>query len=332
MASILTNESSTFMPTIANNRTRPAPAYVLDPYLIIMTSVGISIIIVNTAFLMIILLYRQLRTTPNVIMCSMSVSSILFALIYLIPRYFPASVDLICKLLPFIGLSLALIINLHQCVISCHRYMAVANPLTHRRHMTKRHIAIILVLVWLLPFISSSIPAIFYQPLNEGFCRVFGYDATPKLIFYSSMYTIFFYLPLSIILFGYIYIHITALILPKDRKLLKRGCWKYRIHRHRRVLIHTAIIIELHALCWVPFITVTIAWYGGFTIPNFRVLAEVLRNIALSYPVINPLVYAYCTSGIRRRILNLIGYESAKRPSTLRSTGLESSLASGVMG
>lgn len=330
MATNFSNLNSIAVSGNLSNQTTPAPAATIRLYLIIMTSIGVAIFIINTIFLLIILFYRRLRTIPNVMMCSMSISGILFAVIYIIPRYVPISSEEFCKMLPFIGVSLALIINLHQCVIGYHRYMAVANPVTHRRQMTKAHVAIILVLIWLLPFLASISPYVFYRPIKPGYCRTFGFDTLPTVIFYGTIYSLFFYLPLIIVVFGYIYIHILAITMPKDKKLIKRGTWKSRIHRHRHVLVHTAIIIELHTLCWTPFITVSLAWYAGFKPVYFATMVEVLLNIAFSYPAINPIVYAYFTVGIRRRILALVGYKKNKRSSTSRSNqyGVESSAVS----
>ncbi|RDD39264.1 Alpha-1A adrenergic receptor [Trichoplax sp. H2] len=275
--------------------------------------ISILTIITNAGLLFILLKKRHSEIVSRSILISIAMASILFTILYLLPRwsipYFYLN-SILCYILPRLGQSFVLNINFHVWMIAVDRYLFIVHPLGHRIYCTKKTTYIALIVVWIVTLIMPFVPLMTYSPIDPGSCNYTVPDVLSNKIFYLAYFILFFFVPVTIIITAYSGI----LIMLYTRRRRYRQRLIINIHRcalksqssNRRILAYMLIFIGVFVLFWLPFVLV-------FLILQLRPKTEfqlytigITQFLAFSYPAVNPLIYSYFTLKIRKEITSML--------------------------
>ncbi|KAK6973921.1 D(1B) dopamine receptor, partial [Biomphalaria glabrata] len=111
-------------------------------------------LVVNVIMLIIVLRHKELRQRSNTFIIVQVGSDILFPFILMTIHFCQSSLSF-DALFNFIGI-LELNINYTSIVlISINRYVLLTNPYLHERLLTKRNVAVVIVVTWFVSFLVS---------------------------------------------------------------------------------------------------------------------------------------------------------------------------------
>ncbi|XP_056395064.1 growth hormone secretagogue receptor type 1-like [Hyla sarda] len=154
--------------------------------------------------------YRDMRSTVNMYLSSMAVSDILIFLglpfdLYRIWKYKPYIFgNFVCKFLVYLSETCTYCSVLHITTVSVERYLAICFPLKARIMITKKRVKIIIVVLWILSFITAG-PILFLvgvehqqgtQPEETKECKNVKHASRNGLLqIMTWVSTIYFFIP-----------------------------------------------------------------------------------------------------------------------------------------
>ena len=267
---------------------------------------------------------KNLQTSNNYFITSMSVSDILFPLFELLhfmlvfgrfPQLSKLVGTLSCKLLKFIsdlsyGVSMLTLV-----AITVYRFSAVMFPM-RARVQNKRKRLLVLLLTWVIPMAMSS-PYLVFLEFNENnpFCVLFSitmrqylYAVFPLLFFFISLLTMLVLYPLIVI------------------KLMKKEvpgnvhCDQVVIRRRRqnlRLTMMFLVITVAFLLSWGPRIISLVftmtryklvsCWCDRSFIVNVSIITRVV------FHAIHPMIYFIFLSSFRQGFKNIFRFSCCSR-------------------
>ena len=207
----------------------------------------------------------------------------------------------------------------HLTAISIERYIAVSRPFYYKRLPSSFHRAMI-TSAWFVAGLLASLSSVTF-PFVPWTSRVYS----------SAMFLCGFTIPTAIIAGMYVGVFSVARSLlqrnphhpPAGRQSTGSLMSQY-YQGERKVAITVALITCLFIAAWVPFFTVSIiAAYCLHCLPSspnsLIWLIAIVKSAHYLNSGVNPLVYAYRDSEMRRTFLRLLGVKRVDR----RLTGIQ---------
>lgn len=292
------------------NRTISSAAYSGEIYVYAIIT-GITII-TNFTMLSFLILVRKLHSMSNGILCSMFCAGLIYGLAYLLPRWvmfvpWKLHLSYACQILPLVGTALTGNFNLHLVLVSIDRYCCVIYPLKYNMPRTPIITRCAIVIVWLISIFIAFIPLFTFLVPKIGFCGI-QLNSRSFHIYTLIAFILLFYLPLFILCVVYTRILWIVNIHTQRREeilSLHRSSSASVMRRNFRAITYMMILIGLFMAFWLPtmiqYIVLFPTIHTGIDDRNI-LISKILRYIALAYPAINPLIYAYFTPCIRSEI------------------------------
>ncbi|RDD38001.1 Rhodopsin, GQ-coupled [Trichoplax sp. H2] len=274
--------------------------------------IALLTVITNSCLLYILIKKRHLKIVSRPILISIAIASILFAILYILPRWSIPNIyhnPILCHILPVLGQSFILTINFHVWIIAVDRYIFIVHPQRHRAHCTRTTTWTILLVVWIITLLMPFVPLMTYSPIDPKTCDYIVQDNLSNEIFYLTYFIVFFFVPLIII--TVVYIGILIMLHSKQKRYRQQlsmdtyGLTQKHHIKNGRTLAHMLTFIGVFVIFWLPFVlTFLILQLRPKTDLQLQVL-KVTQYIAFSYPAFNPIIYSYFTLKIRREIFSM---------------------------
>ena len=344
MVNFTTSTTSTSYPyTQDNNDTNTFSNDIIRelPRIIYYGIIGFVTIITNGSLVYFIVSRRKLWKLQNAKLCSMSMCGILFALLFCIP--YPLTVlhktNLLCFLKhPFRNFFMSCIC-LHLALIAIDRAITIIRPLQYSKVVNRKYTFVTLLIIWIAALFGSFYPILTFRTQAKAFsqnlCPTSG-KAADEFSYTIAFYCIYFLFPLLIMLICYGYILVIAL--RHVKKMNNHDIPNYNPLQNRK-----NILVAKRFKAAVPFLIIT-GTFIALTVPqiicsmisvilaplsfdvrksNFSLLIGCLkasnyglRELAFSYPALNPLIYVYFSRDIRNEVTNKFNYSIAFIPRT----------------
>lgn len=303
------------------------------PQMIYYEMIGITALLTNGLLIYIILSRRKLWEIRNAKLCSMSVSGILFAILFCIP--YPSTVldktSILCYLQTSLRNFLMSCICFHLALVAIDRAIIVATPFHYSALVNRRNTWICLIFVWVTAFVGSFYPVLTFRLVKRNSSNPCAQSGTARdeLIYTICFYTLYYVSPLIVMLVCHGYTFFIALHHIKkinDQQLSTFDPVQKRksqlIAKQFRAAKPVIIITGTFIILTVPYIICSMVWLIMGSIPynirkpfipvivNFLKASDGgLRELAFAYPAINPLLYMWFDRDICHEIT-----ETWKRP------------------
>lgn len=285
--------------------------------------IGSITVIINVIVLVIIIRKKKLHTTTNIILGSMFFSDILFAVVYIFPRWVNPSYYndwLYCSLVTVFAPLASAVINMHLMVASVDKFISVQFPF-HYRTLRPRFAGIAVCLIWILTTFISFLPLMIYRPISPGFCNPWNYDQQYKEVIFNMIFiAIFFILPLLVMIGCYSRMYVIAKIqstrFPTNTNHQDGNSRK----KHYKLASILGILVLVYFIMWTPFTVIYVISliYSPFQIATklhgYRESLAVSQYIAFTYPAVNPFLYGYFIPDIRNPTIKLFTRASRISP------------------
>ncbi|RDD47226.1 Octopamine receptor beta-1R [Trichoplax sp. H2] len=240
-------------------------------------SLGILLVVcllANASLFITIISQRKLRTIDNSFLASFAFSSLLLALLQMLPlvvsgisTFWPFG-TIFCNLSYSISIFLSSSSVLHVLAIGICRFTIVMYPLTYHYILTKKVTITMFCYIWLQPFIIGFLPSVAWRNITETsdstVCNQVALIV--RYIQHERIYSIFvvainFALSCIIIIFLYTSIFATAY---KQRRRLKNTALSlnFRVKNRENNHICTSLIhgitMTIYIISWVIFHTLSL--------------------------------------------------------------------------
>lgn len=292
---------------------------------------------------------RKLRISQHSITLSTLVTSILFAAIYIFPRFsytiqrFNDSQvqpdDFRCGLFSRIGLALFLSIGAHILLRTLQMYLVICHPFKSASWLRKRNTTAALVIVWAATIAIPLGSQIYFEatytyigPQTSDFCRN---TAISFLRWFSIIVATFSILVLALLTITYGRI---LLITNRTRARIRTISVSIsdesvnripKLKRRSKAMNQVMTVYMLYFIFWIPFLSMIL--YTQYN-PDLQrqiwpqstyVAFRATQYIAFLFPAIQPILFAIFTSDIYSEIITT--YRIGKgRTANKRSTFNES--------
>lgn len=246
---------------------------------------------------------ETLRTVSNMFLFSLAISDLVFGLIG-IPLFLACSAKttlLECILSLFLARFNAISSVFHLLVIACDRYTIILYSMKYPSLVTKSRATGVIVMIWLLALVSSSIQFTWYRfneltELNEETIRI-------DKIYFLFLIIAFFFAPLLAMI--YLYGQVLAISLRHIFAFRRR---QKNLDQPVPSIAHdlrgTFILVTMKLIfisCWLPFFLLMLQDHISetfFLVPEWGYcLILYLRFIP---PLANPVLCAFCKQDYRR--------------------------------
>ena len=273
--------------------------------------IGILIVATNLFVLLIILFNRRLHDPSNIILCSMLVSGCAITVFYILPgRVFTKwrlATVFLCSTMPSFAFASLTCYNLHICAIYIIKAVPFVASFRYRKLTSIRYTAYLLLLLWSIPYVASFTPLFTYRLYSSQACVYINHSRTAiqnDQIFQFIFFKALIFIPITAAIVLYVIAYIAIKNLPPWRPSiettlkLRRTLYKMKYSLLVRQII---FMLGLCAICWLPFFVMFIILQFRFYPPE-RMIYSILRYLALSHPIINPILFAYFTRSIHDAI------------------------------
>ncbi|RDD46305.1 D(1)-like dopamine receptor [Trichoplax sp. H2] len=269
---------------------------------------AIFTLLTNCSFLFLISCIKNLRKPSNSFIASMAVLGILWSAMYIFPRWALSSIInnsenwFYCSLTALLGIFFTIVINLHLCLISLDKYIAIIFPFFYLKHATNYAITISIGVVWVLPLSIAIIPPLTFRNFSSGACVLVNSDnLAAEESYFIAVFSILFFVPIICMVFAYSHIFLIA---NKQLKVLADQDNSQHRFLNIKAAKYLSIIVGVFLIAWLPYVIFFFAIYVGAVRPNLEIIDAlfVLRFLAFSYPCINPVMYGLLQSDLRKYI------------------------------
>ncbi|RDD38816.1 Alpha-2B adrenergic receptor [Trichoplax sp. H2] len=267
--------------------------------------VGFLTLINNGILFLIMVSSKSLKTNSNMIISSLFIIGVFYSSIYVIPSFALSHFLLgkFCAISNAIGISLVLNYNLHQCLISVDRFLAVRWP-HHYKTLKAKHYAVIILLVWLDALASQTIPLLTFRRSQLQDCRIHLASLQAELLYVFWVFIFWYLVPLLIMITCYFYIIYFIYkrriqINPRSRIFVYQKSITAKDNAFQAT-IQMALLAGIFFVSMAPFICIITLSTAILTRPEVEVYIKVSYIITLCFPAINPILYAYFVTGIRQ--------------------------------
>ena len=259
---------------------------------------------------------KNLRTSINYFIVSMSVSDILFPLfalldslllIWSVSQRSKLVGNLLCKLLPFINLVSCGVSILTLVAITVFRFFAVMFPMRARVQNKKKRL-FVLLLTWVIPMATYS-PYLIYYEFNKQlyFCFWNLNFETQIGVWFIAQVSLFLFFPPLIMLVLYPLI----IIKLKQRRVIgnviSRQAVVRRKRQNARLTMMFLVITVAFLLCWGPYTIVIVLYLFEHKRDSCNLIYfyNVARITPVVFHAINPVIYFIFLSSFRQGFKNI---------------------------
>ena len=203
--------------------------------------------------------------------------------------------------------------------IAFERYLVIVKCYPVGRKSSKRHVGVLLLIVWLNSFSWAVAPVLGWNRYSlEGFGTTCSFDYTTRTTRYQSlvmtMFIVGFIVPLSLIMYCYIYI--IAFVRDSERHLadtsemMEARLWKgaRKMCRRTELRIARTVILTVIFFCvsWLPYSAVAlIGQFGDLTLvtPVTSAIPGIMAKMSTMY---NPVIYSFSHPRIKQKVWLLL--------------------------
>ena len=227
----------------------------------------------NTFTFITIVSQRKLRTIDNSFLASFAFSSLLLAILLMLPlivsgltTYWPFG-TVFCNLSYSFSIFLSSASVLHVLAIGICRFTIVAYPLTYHYILTKKITIAMFCYIWLQPFAVAFLPYVAWRNITETFDNKYCNQETLIMqhIEYESVYSIIVVainFALSCVIIVILYIFIFGMAYNQRRRLINTAAsFNFNIENRKynicTSLIH-GITMTVYIISWVIFHTLSL--------------------------------------------------------------------------
>ena len=286
--------------------------------------VSVAAVIGNLGVCFIILTYKKIQNTVNLLLLNLALADIVTALgVY--PYVFldlsttdirGKSADLLCGvssgLIVFFSASFVNLLTLS--ILSLSRYTLINHPTKQKWRIKRANVKWLSIATWLISF-SMLIPngvSFRYSPEDNICWRHWARGIVPVLYF-SATVMVGMVIPLFTLSFTYISTIYTLWFKPSTRRLSRSNSQTSVTSSRKRISVLLGLLILVYLVCWLPF---GIYWFLSAALNYFPQtvegqikmtrIAKYTVLIALVNTSLDPIVYAYSNRQIKdgaRRIV-----------------------------
>ncbi|KAJ7380946.1 hypothetical protein OS493_004534 [Desmophyllum pertusum] len=248
---------------------------------------------------------ETLRTVSNMFLFSLAVSDLLFGVIG-IPLIIACTIKqaiLDCVMSTLLVRFTAISSVFHLFVIACDRYTIILFSMKYPSFATKPRATGVIVCIWLLAFVSSSIQFTWYK-WNSEIVELKEETIRIDKVYFLILITAFLFMPLLSML--YMYSHVLAISLRHIFAIRRR---QKNLDQPVASVVHdlrgTFILVTMMIIfisCWLPFFLLMLQDHISekfmYPIPEWGwCLILYLRFVP---PLANPILCAFCKQDYRR--------------------------------
>lgn len=247
---------------------------------------------------------EALRTLSNMFLFSLAISDLLFGLLG-IPLFLACSIKsslLKCALSVLLARFNAISSVFHLLVIACDRYTVILHSMKYPFLVTKTRAAGVIVFIWVLALLSSSIQFTWYNLNNE---LTILKEETIRIdkVYFLLIIIAFFFVPLLLMI--YMYSHVLAVSLQhiiafrRRRKNLDQPVASIAHDLRGTFILVTMMLIFIS--CWLPFFLLMLQDHVPeqfLVIPAWGLC--VIFYLRFIPPLANPVLCAFCKQDYRR--------------------------------
>ncbi|KAG7317460.1 hypothetical protein KOW79_018495 [Hemibagrus wyckioides] len=293
----------------------------------------------NLLTILVVLKYKDMRTTTNLYLCSMALSDLLIFLcmpldLYRVWRYRPWNLgEHLCKLFQFVSESCTYSAVLSITALSVERYVAICFPLRAKVLVTRGRVKALILLLWLVALCSAgpifALVGVEHEngtdPHETNECkateRAIRSGLLTVMVWISS---VFFFLPV---------LCLTVLYSLISRTLWRRkknpvGPMSSRDKNNTQTVKMLAVVVFAFVLCWLPF-HLGRYLFSKSSEANSPLITQIseycnLVSFVMFYfnAAINPILYNIMSKKYRVMACRLFGVRCTQE--RLKSTGLNS--------
>lgn len=278
------------------------------PQVVAFACIGTITIATNLFLLIVLVSKRHLRTASNTLLVSTLIVGILFALLYLIPRWaipYTSQLPIICALLPPIGQAFFININLHVCSISLERYICISNPFLYDRIGKRKNFIILIIFLWVISIMSQFIPLFTFKPIRPV-CYYWADNLAAQRNFLVSTFVILFFIPLTVIVISYcrIYVIVNFHVAQFQQIVKQLHNTEEKLTKDRKAIKQIVAMISVFVISFLPFVIEFLIWQDKkFEGTQADIIAlRVTQFFAFSYPAISPLLCCWFKANLRREV------------------------------
>ncbi|XP_066920123.1 melanocortin receptor 5-like [Clytia hemisphaerica] len=242
---------------------------------------------------------KQYRKLPShALLLVLAVCDLLIGVISLPPydvhMWLVSNGNLNCQLSKFVklsGYSMSSLTVLTIAVISVELYLAIVRPFLYEHVYNRKYYLVLLVSVWCL-FLASHMVFLYIFPEDW---RLFKRYIAPVILISVFMVIIMFH--------SLIYSELKRL----KRQTTTNPTFRSGQRAHKKAFLMTTSIIVVFAMCYLPIAIVML--YEHIKTTSTKIETFVLpwcEFIALSNPILDPMIYCFRLRFIRRRIKQLL--------------------------
>ncbi|XP_076372829.1 growth hormone secretagogue receptor type 1-like [Tachypleus tridentatus] len=302
-----------------------------------MTTVILSIILAvgatgNILIPIVVCRTKELRNSTNIFLMNLSVADLLVLLVctppILIELHTKPEVWLLgenmCKIVPFVELSVAHGSVLTILAISFERYYAICQPLKAGYTCTKMRAIVIIIIVWVVALLITSPILLFsqftYTEYVDGstvpVCLTLVQSLWQRLYF-ISMIVGFFGIPFIILITVYAIITKHLII---DSQVISSSSEQLQMKARRQVVLMLVAVVLSFFLCLLPFriftlwiISVDPQEIQDLGMELYYTLLYFCRILLYTNSATNPILYNVISSKFRDAFLRVIGWKTEHR-------------------
>ncbi|RDD36971.1 Histamine H2 receptor [Trichoplax sp. H2] len=288
---------------------------------IVGNSIATITVLFNLFNILIILSKKQMQNVTNVIMASMFLADIMFALAYLYPSVGnPTSGEenwLYCNLSSNIPIAIVISINLHLVAVSVDKLIALQAPIRYHVYSKPRYAIIIVAFIWIVSALIGFIPIMTFRPILRNECFAWN-PQNPHEFHYSLVQIIiFFILPFFAISIIYYRIFCIAKSFIQNRPNFSLTSLHReqvmtsspRVRKHLKAAKVLAIIVVTYFIMWTPFYIDSLVSILNPQLedesPTTLAVRSILIYLTFTYPAVNAILYGYLVSDIRKTVCKL---------------------------
>ncbi|RDD42878.1 Alpha-1B adrenergic receptor [Trichoplax sp. H2] len=271
--------------------------------LLIRAITGSIAIILNGSLLVVIIARKKLHSTTNTIMGSLFFSDIAYAALYVIVYWFDLGYDGIwvyCDIIKNINFICSSVINLHLMVASLDKLLAMKFPFRYRIYSRSRYAILAVTIIWILTIFAGILPLIIFRYDSQSTCKSVSNPRPIKEILFRMGHFVFFVI-IPVTIMAICYYNVYKIATRNFNNLNgKFGSNLKSIRKHIRIACLLGLLVVLYCLTWLPLtislalrIFLQISNVGGKALQKLHDVVKRLRYLALSYIIINPIVYSY---------------------------------------
>ncbi|TUZ06966.1 Growth hormone secretagogue receptor type 1 [Bagarius yarrelli] len=312
------------------------PVPVLTGITVICSLLFLLGIIGNLLTILVVLKYKDMRTTTNLYLCSMALSDLLIFLcmpldLYRVWRYRPWNLgEHLCKLFQFVSESCTYSAVLSITALSVERYVAICFPLRAKVLVTRGRVKVLILLLWLVALCSAGPIFVLVgvehengtDPQETSECKATEYAIRSGLLNVMLwISSVFFFLPV---------LCLTVLYSLISRTLWRRkknpvGPVSSRDKSNTQTVKMLAVVVFAFVLCWLPF-HLGRYLFSKSSEANSPLITQIseycnLVSFVLFYfnAAINPILYNIMSKKYRIMARRLVGGRSAQKSTVVYS-------------